>query len=174
MSIKVFMLILAQFLCTNAQAEVNFIDQFGKDNLAWQEDNQKIAGTMSDFGLYSLMGGAILYVSLDRSWKHGLAATATLGVNAGLNQLVKHQVGRERPDGSDRLSFYSGHSAGAAFGAGLFCLTNKKLCVPAMGLATTVGYLRIAANRHWSSDVLCGLGIGYVNGRYLPTLLLRW
>jgi hypothetical protein len=34
-------------------------------------------------------------------------------VNDGINQVVKHDVARLRPDGSDNVSFYSGHTSDA-------------------------------------------------------------
>lgn len=166
-------LLLALLITVTAQAENNF-DLWGKENLAWTEENRKIASTISDIALYSLIGSAIVYTSAERSLKHGLAATATLGVNAGLNQLVKHTVQRERPDGSDRLSFYSGHTSASFASASILCLSKKKLCAPGLSIALLVGYLRISANKHWLSDVGVGAAIGYVNGRYAPLMVIKW
>lgn len=172
--IKLVAIIALNFIVLNlAQAENN-LDLWGKRNLAWEEENRPTANFLSDIGLYSLIGTAVVYASTEYSLKHGLAATATLGVNAGINQLVKYQVGRERPDGSDNLSFYSGHTSNSFAASGILCLASKKICPYGLALATSVGLLRVSANKHWLSDVLIGGGIGYVNGRYLPTLVLRW
>lgn len=72
-----------------------------------------------------------------------------------------HQL---RPDGSTYNSFPSGHTA-QAFAAATFLSEEYKDRFPWMpyasyGLASSVGLLRVANNRHYMSDVLLGAGIG--------------
>lgn len=77
------------------------------------------------------------------------------GLLLGVNELVKRTVKRERPDGSDRKSFFSMHTA-------LTCVSglNSKRQVLGAVLCGAVGYLRIAGQKHWLTDVLVGAGTG--------------
>ena len=111
-----------------------------------------------------------------------------------LNQVVKFAVGRARPytvdappdllaQGKDladnNLSFFSGHStlafsvvASAATIAGLRGYRYAwVLWAVGMPLAATTAILRLAADKHWTSDVLVGAAIGTATGILMPTLL---
>jgi membrane-associated phospholipid phosphatase len=75
-----------------------------------------------------------------------------------------HQL---RPDGSAYTSFPSGHTA-QAFAAATFLSEEYKdrfhwMPYAAYGLASSVGVLRMANNRHYISDVLLGAGIGILS-----------
>ena len=81
--------------------------------------------------------------------------------------LLKGTTGQLRPDGSDRQSFPSGHTA-QAFATATFLAMEYKDRLPwmpyaAYGLASTVGMMRMANNRHYISDVLLGAGIGILS-----------
>ncbi len=80
---------------------------------------------------------------------------------------VKHFTHQLRPDGSTNNSFPSGHTA-QAFAAATFLSEEYKGRFPwmpyaAYGLASSVGALRMANNRHYISDVLLGAGIGILS-----------
>jgi len=83
-------------------------------------------------------------------------------------KVVKHSVKAERPDYSDHLSFPSGHTALAFANASLLYYEYKdsNLWYASSGFlfATATGILRIANNRHYTSDVLTGAGIGMATG----------
>jgi membrane-associated phospholipid phosphatase len=124
-----------------------------------------------------------------------LVAEATI-LAADLNQLVKFIFVRERPyvhylphlpqgiqglgdspsDGN--LSFYSGHTnlafAMAASSGTIAYLRNYRLAPMVLGTqlaaAITVGYLRIAADRHYLSDVMTGAVLGGLIGTLVPLL----
>jgi membrane-associated phospholipid phosphatase len=81
-----------------------------------------------------------------------------LGLVVGLSELVKHVVHRTRPDGSDRQSFWSEHTALAAGSRGW----SVGWSVP---LTLGTGYLRVAANKHYISDVVAGALVGDVVAR---------
>jgi len=77
---------------------------------------------------------------------------------------AKHFSSYTRPDGSNNLSFPSGHTA-EAFTSAEFLRQEYKDVSPWYGVAgyavaTATGYLRIYNNRHWLSDVIGGAGIG--------------
>jgi len=81
--------------------------------------------------------------------------------------LIKNKAGQLRPDGSDRQSLPSGHTA-QAFATATFLAQEYKDRLPwmpyaAYGLASTVGVMRMANNRHYVSDVLLGAGIGILS-----------
>jgi len=77
---------------------------------------------------------------------------------------LTHQL---RPDESSYNSFPSGHTA-QAFAAATFLSEEYKdrfhwMPYAAYGLASAVGGLRMANNRHYISDVLLGAGIGILS-----------
>lgn len=96
-----------------------------------------------------------------------------------LTNSLKSITNERRPDGSDYQSFPSGHTA-QAFAAATFMAKeygeqSPWYAVGAYGVATAVGAMRILNNRHWTSDVLAGAGIGILstNIAYL-THRYRW
>ncbi len=122
-----------------------------------------------------------------------LEATLTAQV---LNQVVKFSVGRGRPytvgaspellaeahDPADHhLSFFSGHATwtfalatSAATVAGLRGYRYAwVLWAVGLPLAATTAVLRVAGDKHWTTDVLLGAAIGAAAGVLLPSLLHR-
>jgi PAP2 superfamily len=81
---------------------------------------------------------------------------------------LKYSVKEERPDQSDDLSFPSGHTSIAFTNAALLYYEYKdsNLWYASSGFlfATATGILRIANNKHYTSDVLAGAGIGLASG----------
>ncbi len=81
---------------------------------------------------------------------------------------TKNITNQERPDHSDNLSFPSGHTATAFTNAALLYYEYKdsNLWYASSGFlfATATGILRIANNKHYTSDVLAGAGIGLASG----------
>ena len=80
---------------------------------------------------------------------------------------VKKITGETRPDGSDNLSFPSGHAA-TAFAAAEFLRQEYKDLSPWYGIAgyaaaAATGYLRISNNKHWMGDVVAGAGVGIIS-----------
>lgn len=131
---------------------------------------------------------------LDQFWVDGLIVVEAAAVSTTVTQLVKSAAGRERPfvdalpDGDkpltddpqeNNLSFFSGHTSytfSLATAAGMVATRRKYRGAPwiwgvCVGLAATTGYLRIAADRHWATDVLTGAVIGTASGIGVPQLL---
>jgi membrane-associated phospholipid phosphatase len=80
---------------------------------------------------------------------------------------LKKIVGEPRPDTGARNSFPSGHTA-QAFAAATFLAKeygdeHPFIAISAYALASGIGVLRVMNNRHWSSDVLAGAGIGILS-----------
>lgn len=85
----------------------------------------------------------------------------------GTVTLLKKYTRQLRPDGSTYNSFPSGHTA-QAFAAATFLSEEYKdrfhwMPYAAYGLASSVGLMRMANNRHYVSDVLLGSAIGILS-----------
>lgn len=81
--------------------------------------------------------------------------------------ILKSATHTLRPDGSSYNSFPSGHTT-QVFAAATFLNEEYKDRYPWMPyasytVASSVGLLRVANNRHYISDVLVGAGIGYLS-----------
>lgn len=86
-------------------------------------------------------------------------------------------------DNKQFTSFFSGHTSGAFTVAGLMCMHHAHIplygggarealtCAASFAAAASVGYLRMAADQHYLSDVLTGAAIGTITGLGLPWLL---
>jgi len=82
----------------------------------------------------------------------------------------------------DTQSFFSGHSAIAATGAGLMCANHTRIalygnpvldigsCVLASSNAVLTAVTRVAADRHYATDVIVGTGVGFAFGYAVPVL----
>ncbi|WP_242360333.1 MULTISPECIES: phosphatase PAP2 family protein [Anaeromyxobacter] len=122
-----------------------------------------------------------------------LFVVEAVALAADVNQIVKLSVGRERPfvrygnypepvrkpDPDDQLSFYSGHSSLAfsfAAAAGTVSSLRGYRSAPwvwgvGMALASGVAYFRVAADKHYLSDVVTGAAVGTAIGIAAPRLL---
>jgi membrane-associated phospholipid phosphatase len=105
--------------------------------------------------------------------------------------IVKFSVGRQRPyahfaagvpfSTEDNLSFFSGHTSFAfatAISAGIVAHERGYASEPyvwagGLTLATLTGYLRIAADKHYFSDVLVGAVVGTGAGLLVPQLTIH-
>lgn len=143
-------------------------------NKTWQVDFRKILG--NDFhtkadnylqfeAIAQIYGGRYFGFKAKNDALHQtiniIVANTIMG---GLVQTMKHTFKEERPDGSDEFSFPSGHTATAFTNASLLFYEYKdsNIWYASSGFlfATTTGFLRIANNKHYTSDVLTGAGIG--------------
>ena len=92
-------------------------------------------------------------------------------VNGAYSGLLKYTMKRDRPDGSDSLSFPSGHTSTAFSLAGVASHHyGWKVGVPMYALAAGIGLSRIEQDRHHLSDVIAGAALGFVVGRSVTRL----
>lgn len=102
------------------------------------------------------------------SWKQMLLSDAiSVGLMAASVNTLKYAVARQRPDGSARNSFPSGHTATAFMTA---TMLNKEyghlspwIGIGAYSVAASTGLMRMANNKHWLSDILAGAGLGILS-----------
>lgn len=114
------------------------------------------------FGLYSLarLAGSNDLAAL------GADLTRAQILSQGVVHAGKLATHRSRPDGSDRSSLPSGHTASAfATATVLQRHFGWKAGVPAYGFGAYVAASRMSANKHHLSDVLMGAAIGVAAGR---------
>ena len=80
---------------------------------------------------------------------------------------VKSLSHETRPDGSDNLSFPSGHTAQAFLAASIvhteFRDKSQWYGIGAYTIATSVAALRMINTKHWQSDVVAGAGFGILS-----------
>lgn len=121
----------------------------------------------------------------------GMVVIEAAIVAAGLNQVGKFIAGRERPfvhampeadkgktsrPNDNNVSFFSGHTTltfALATAAGTVSSMHKRPYAPlvwgtGLSLAAGTGYLRIAADKHYATDVLVGMIVGSAVGVGLP------
>jgi membrane-associated phospholipid phosphatase len=129
-------------------------------------------------GIYVQAGASLATYAIGRAT--GRPQLAALGGDLMRAQMLsqlfvqgtKFAVGRQRPDGSNSRSFPSGHSA-TAFATATVVQEHFgwKAGVPAYTFASFVAASRLAASKHYLSDVVVGAGIGIAAGR---TVTLRF
>jgi membrane-associated phospholipid phosphatase len=173
----------------------NALDEAASAAARWRRP--KLADTLSNVGLALTPAwalGALAAAGSGRGDRRAMGFDTLLVVEAtsvamALNQLVKFEVARERPDihhgrarggVEDNVSFFSGHTTwgfASAVSAGTVASLRGYRAAPAvwaggLAFAATTGYLRMGADRHWLTDVLTGAVVGTVVGAVLPRLHL--
>jgi len=175
------------------------IDGNVANSIAWA--NPKTADTLSNVMQFAVpigvMGFGLLQAyRLDdpaSGWASVLLITQATSLAMLVNTIVKYSVGRARPyvwqgnpdlyaGASDaNVSFFGGHTtfvfAVVVSGSTLFFMQDMPGApwVLGVGLAAAAftGYLRMAADKHYLSDVLVGAGVGSLIGWAVPYLFHR-
>ena len=101
----------------------------------------------------------------ESSWKRvAVNAAAAYVFTAGTTYVLKHTIHETRPDGTDRRSFPSGHSAIAFAGAHAlhkeYGHVSPWISVAGYGVAAFTAIDRVCRNRHHWYDVAAGAAIG--------------
>jgi len=95
----------------------------------------------------------------------GMRCTEALALSYGISGLLKVATRRERPDGSDSMSFPSFHSASsAALAAVVWSEHGPSAGIPAAALAAFTALSRVHRGDHHVSDAVAGLAIGAAAG----------
>jgi membrane-associated phospholipid phosphatase len=176
------------------------IDQDVRRALVWKDTTRAallsnvtgyIAAPVSAFGftLFSIYRESA--VTSARVIDDMLPILETITISETALQIVKLSVGRQRPfvrfnprglhEDDDNLSFFSGHSAltfGLATSAGVIAhrrgyATEPYVWIVGMSLAASTAYLRIAADKHYLTDVALGSAYGIACGLTIPQLMDR-
>ena len=109
--------------------------------------------------------GAGRLMHRDRLAETGEVLLRTLAVTQLVVTPIKVAVRRRRPDGSNRLSFPSGHTANSFAVAGVLHRSfGKRLGIPLYGLSVLVAAGRLEGHRHFLSDVTMGAVLGTIVG----------
>jgi len=181
---------------------LNAFDAGARDALRWDNTHSADTwSSVFSFVLAPVLGvaiGALVTAHddrLDELPEDLLIVGESAMLAMALNNIVKIAAARERPDvhartpeereakhkPSDNVSFYSGHTTLAfalATSAGTIASMRGYRLAPVMwatglGLASISGYLRIAADRHYATDVLTGALIGSAVGFSVPYFFHR-
>lgn len=166
-----------------------------RDALVW--DNTRRADVLSTIDAYvvaPIAGITLLALSdYDAGFPRFLDDTIPVLETIALTQLVvqavKFTVGRQRPfarfgtdvafEPDQNLSFPSGHSAlgfSITVAAGMIAhwrnyWTEPYIWGTGIFLSVSTEYLRMAADKHYFTDVLVGGGIGIAGGLLIPRLM---
>jgi membrane-associated phospholipid phosphatase len=166
---------------------VNGLDRSTRNALRWSDANVGEANALSDVTEYAPLAVALIHRDLDG--RGILTVTQAVTTAALIAEITKVVAARERPSYHYRLpgttaqpmdrneSFVSGHTAEAF--AMVVATTRvaasrgrktRWLWISGLSLAVATGYLRIAADQHYLTDVLAGAGVGIAAGYAVPAL----
>lgn len=177
--------------------ETNVMDETITDALSWP--TPKYAAKSADavaFGVIPVLAVGALALSsglegrIENLGADALLLVETLTISSLVNQFVKFSVGRARPftirddpdmyddRADDNLSFYSGHTNMAfalVVSAGTIAHIRNYEAEPyiwgfGIPAALFVAYSRIAAEKHYFTDVLIGAAVGSLIGFAVPWL----
>jgi membrane-associated phospholipid phosphatase len=181
--------------------ESNRFDDGVRARLRWSDPTT--AHTLSNVAVYAIAPASAFGLTALAAWRddragdwveNGFAVLEATVLAADLAQLVKMQAGRARPymSGDPALmpadaaidgnrSFYSGHTSFAfslAVASGTVASMRGYRAAPAvwaagLSAAAATGWLRIAADRHYASDVLTGALVGSAIGFAVPYFFHR-
>jgi membrane-associated phospholipid phosphatase len=172
------------------------VDRAARDALLWNDT--ELAKNLSNLGAYgvapSFTVGLVLAGTLADPSNAAIIddlgpIVETTTIVRWVTRFIKLGTARQRPyahytgpiDEDDNLSFVSGHSSSAfavvISGAMVARMRGYKsepyLWIGGTLLAAATGYLRIAADRHYLTDVLSGAVLGTGAGLTVPLLMKR-
>ena len=172
------------------------IDVATRNALVWEE-HARTADVISTVLDAALPAAAVSYLLLSASGAgdfnaglvDSLLVTEAVAGALLVNQVVKLLVARKRPyaffasdrgysKSEDHLSFYGGHTSFAFSVVAAAVTVASMRGYPGVGLAAGlgftvaagIGYLRIAADQHWLTDILVGAAAGGLMGWAIPRI----
>jgi hypothetical protein len=119
----------------------------------------QMGGALATFAYGRIMGE-------DKVSHFGMDLLRAQIIAEGMTAGLKYATQRERPDGSNRHSFPSGH-ASITFATATVIERHLGWRMSALGytVASYVAASRLHDNRHWLSDVTFGAAVGAIAGR---------
>ena len=168
----------------------NNFDSYLREKIHWGSSKNKLASDISDILLYGgFVGGIPLSSLYFKNHELLLINLEILSINGLITNIVKNVAQRQRPysfyskkdDEESYKSFFSGHTS-TAFAIGTSTakmLTNyseldkRIVWIGTLGLASATGYFRIAADKHYFSDVFVGAIVGSLIGNIMFDKLTR-
>ncbi len=187
---------------SQGNSNLNGLDRGVRNAVVWPKDSTGTADMFSNITAFGLVPLATLGGTAFAAYKDGeskqigtdmLVIAEAVALAQDLNQIVKFNVGRERPfvhvlpadqkeltsaPDDNNLSFYSGHTTftfALATAAGTVALMHGYKDGPAilasgLFLAALTGYFRIAADKHYFTDVITGAVLGSAMGVAIPLI----
>jgi hypothetical protein len=176
----------------NGQPDVPALDNWARTH--WRWTNEKRAGRIGNVTAGAAYAWPVIALSavhggIDNSAGRDMTATlSSMGVAQLMAGISKRVFRRSRPnvvfdadpidDADDVQSFFSAHTAttfAAVVSAGTIASRRgspqaKWIWIGGIGLAGSTGYLRVAADRHFLTDVLVAAGVGVAIGALMPRL----
>lgn len=131
--------------------------------------NKDLTTNIDDYTRFAPIAGMYVADALGvQAENHWFDQSKNAALSLLLTQLVttgmKVSIDKERPNGANKEAFPSGHTSLAFASATVlfeeFKNTEPVLAYSGYAFALTTGYLRIAKNRHWVSDVILGSAVG--------------
>lgn len=170
------------------------LDRHVRAQVVWSDPSA--AGLASDvlvFAVPASLATADFFLAgrdVRRATEDVLVSMEAVALAAVTTQVAKFSVARRRPAAwaagvrtgpDDDRAFFSGHVATAFAAAGAFGTVAKLRGYPewpvvyAVGFAgaAAIGYLRMAADEHWLTDVLAAAAVGTTIGVGVPLLFHR-
>jgi membrane-associated phospholipid phosphatase len=92
---------------------------------------------------------------------HFLRAGETLGIATGVTEIMKYTIAERRPNGTDRKSMPSGHTAAAFAVATMESQFHPKEAPLWYTGAALIAWSRVDLREHHTYDVVAGALIGY-------------
>ncbi len=175
----------------------NAVDTTVRNTFVWPDEHRGTASTLSDVTSWGALGittGFLLGGTMpDTTWTNAIddvvPVLETMMVTMWVTRAIKVAAARTRPyahftsrtTDEDNVSFPSGHTSRAfaiATSAGMVAHARGYWSEPyiwatGMTLAATTAYLRIAADRHYLTDVIVGGALGVTAGLTVPLLMRR-
>lgn len=161
--------------------KVNPFDHTFRNVLKWENSSLNHAALYSDVIAMGILLPTMVVAPLVTDYKsshYWLVNAQVLGATAITTVLAKFLVGRQRPyaqfntspslGGDDNLSFFSGHTS-FSFAAAVsqsyllqkqFPKSAALIWSSSLTLAALVAYFRVAADKHYISDVIVGAIVG--------------
>lgn len=193
----VLALVLASKYATPTHCEwcdTNRFDAWARQQLVWQSTSS--AQLASDIIANVIIPVGVLansYVFARRGgdpgafWEDALVIAEATAITAVLQGATANLTARRRPSaglgasGAATRSFFSGHTSlsfSLVASAGTVSTLRGYPSAPwvwagGMALATSVAYLRVAGDAHWTTDVLTGAAVGGLVGFAVPWLFHR-